>query len=183
MPEAETLSSRDRILRARARALASVAAATPVARMELLVFELAQEAYGLELDYVREVCPLRELVPVPCTPRFVLGIINLRGEIFPVIDLRRLFGLPERGLTNATRAIVLRDGMREFGVLADVVAGMRTVDGNTLRAPPAMQGGVHAMFLRGLAETDAKADLIVLDARQILAHPSMVVRENVSALP
>lgn len=175
MREDDAMSFQDRILKARARALAGSGGGAPVDRVDLLVFELAHERYALELEHVREVCPLTELVPVPCTPRFVRGIVNLRGEICPVVDLRRLFDLPERGLTNATRAVVLWDRAREFGVLADVVVGVLAVARDSLQAPPATLVGIQAEFLRGVAEDG----LIVLDASQILAHPSMVVREQV----
>lgn len=178
MREDDALQARDRVLRARAQALAGVRGDAPMDRVDLLVFELAQERYALALDHVREVCPLAALVPVPCTPRFVLGIINLRGEICPVIDLRRLFNLPERGLSNATRAVVLRHGEREFGLLADVVVGVLALARNSIHAAPPTLTGIQAEFLQGVAEDG----LIVLDAPRILAHPSMVVREHVPSL-
>lgn len=164
-----------RVLRERARALARAPQREEAAGLlEVLVFSLGQEAYAVEMHHVREVVALKDLTPVPCVPRFVLGIINVRGEICPVIDLKRLFGLPERGLTNAARAVIVRDGALELGILADVVAGARAVPAASIAPPPPTLAGIQAEFLRGVAAEG----LIVLDGARVLAHPSMIVREQ-----
>lgn len=176
MAAAEVIDLRRRTLRERARRLA--AAPEPQAegeRLELLVFDLARETYAVETAFVREAFTLKDLTPVPCTPHFVLGIINVRSEFCPVIDLKRLFGLPERGLTNATCAVILRRGAIEFGIVADVVIGVRTVPVDAIAAPPATLAGVQAEFLRGVTGDG----LIVVDAARVLGHPSMIVREQV----
>ena len=97
------------ILRARARALARPRerAAVAEASLELLEFRLAQESYALETRHVREVYPLRDLTPLPCTPPFVLGIVNVRGRITPVIDIKKFFDLPDKGLTDLHRIILV----------------------------------------------------------------------------
>src|SRR5882757_6299566 len=90
------------ILRARARVLARPPErqAEAGAMLDLLEFRLAQECYAVENRYVQEVCPLKELTPLPCTPPFLLGIVNVRGRILPVLDLKKFFDLPEKGLTD-----------------------------------------------------------------------------------
>ena len=91
------------ILKARARALARepLPAASESELLNILEFSLAYETYGVEMAYVRETRPLRDVTPVPCTPPFVLGLINVRGRILSVIDIKRFFDLPEKGLTKA----------------------------------------------------------------------------------
>src|ERR1035441_10847869 len=91
-----------KILRERARALSRPRKQGPVAEasLELLEFRLAQECYALETRHVREVYPLRDLTPLPCTPPFVLGVVNVRGRITPVIDIKKFFDLSDRGLTD-----------------------------------------------------------------------------------
>jgi purine-binding chemotaxis protein CheW len=143
--------------------------------IELLVFQLAWESYAVETGFVREVYPLKDLTPVPCTPAFVLGIVNLRGELCPVIDLKRLFGLPEAGITNATSAVILHDSAMEFGLLADVILGVQMLDTAELQPPPTIFSGINATFLRGVT----KDRLAVLDASNILAHPALIVNEQV----
>ena len=177
MAAADANEARRRTLRERARLLA-VAPQQEAAgeALELLIFELARESYAVETAFVREVLTLKDLTPVPCTPRFVLGVINVRSEICPVIDLKRLFGLPERGLTNATRAVIVRHGGIEFGIVADVVIGVRAVPLASIAPPPTTLAGIHADFLRGIAGDG----LVVLDAGKVLGHPSMVVREQVA---
>ena len=166
------------ILRERARALAREDARTPHAageQLEVLVFQLAWESYGVETALVREVHPLKDLTPIPCTPPFVLGIVNLRGELCPVIDLKRLFGLPESSLTNATSTIILRDAAMEFGLIADVIVGVDLVDAAEMHPPPATFSGVNASFVKGIT----KELLTILDGARILGHPGLIVDEQV----
>src|ERR1700712_5225839 len=98
----DEINDDERILRERARLLARVPESEPVAGavLELLEFSLAQERYAVENRFVREVCPLKELTPLPCTPPFLLGVVNVRGRILPVLDLKKFFDLPEKGLTD-----------------------------------------------------------------------------------
>jgi purine-binding chemotaxis protein CheW len=100
----------EQILRTRARALARTPpqASAEGAMLELLEFRLASERYAVESQLVEEVHPLRDLTPLPCTPPFVLGIVNVRGRILPVLDLKKFFELPERGLTDLHRIILVR---------------------------------------------------------------------------
>jgi purine-binding chemotaxis protein CheW len=167
---------RDRILKERARLLARV----PPTRtrdddIEVVAFVLARETYAVELRHVREIYRLNDLTPIPCTPSFLLGIINVRGEMCPVIDLKRLFDLPDRGLTNATRAVILHVGGMELGIVADAVLGGRSMSVHDIAPPPPTLSGFKAEFLRGVT-----ADrIVVLYAESILRHPQMVVNNQV----
>lgn len=163
------------ILESRAAALARPAPGAAAADLfDVVEFSLASERYAVEVVHVREVYPLRSLTPVPCTPAFVLGIISVRGEICAVMDLREVFGLPAQGLTNATRAVILRSPDMQFGILADTVLGVRPVPASSLAAAP---DGKPVSFVRGIAPDG----LIVLDAAALLAHPSMRINEEVEA--
>jgi purine-binding chemotaxis protein CheW len=167
----------ERILRARARALAvpprrSMSAG---AMLELLEFRLASERYALETRHVQDVHPLRDLTPLPCTPAFVLGIVNLRGRILPVLDLKKFFDLPERGLTDLHRIILVRGNDLEFGVLADVIVGVRSVAADSLQPSLPTLTGIRADYLKGIGEDR----LVVLDVERILADPKIIVHEEV----
>ena len=101
----------------------------------MLEFSLAYERYALETAFVREVYPLKEFTPLPCTPPFVLGIISVRGQILAVIDLKRFFNLPEKGLSDLNKVIILRRGGLEVGLLADAVSGVQAIPGLRSRPP------------------------------------------------
>jgi purine-binding chemotaxis protein CheW len=167
------------ILRARARALARTSERSLIteASLELLEFCLAQERYGLENRYVQEVCPLRELTPLPCTPPFVLGIVNVRSRILPVFDLKRFFDLPETGLTDRHSIILVRGNDLELGLLADVIVGVRSLPADSLQPPLPTLSGVQNDYVKGVTAER----LVVLDLARILADPQIIVHEEVDA--
>lgn len=165
------------ILRARARALARVSepAQTTENSVEILEFRLAKECYALEYRWVQEVCLLKELVPLPCTPPFVLGIVNVRGRILPVLDLKKFFDLPEKGLTDLHRIILVRGHELELGLLADVVTGVRSIPVDNLQRSLATLTGIRDDYLMGVTPER----LVVLDLARILADPKILVHEEV----
>lgn len=167
------------ILRARARALARPRESATVANasLELLEFRLAQECYALETRHVREVYPLRDLTPLPCTPPFVLGIVNVRGRITPVIDIKKFFDLPDKGLTDLHRIILVRSNDLELGLLADVIVGVRTIPMDSLQASLPTLTGIRADYLKGVTAER----LVVLDLDRILTDPKIIVHEEVES--
>jgi purine-binding chemotaxis protein CheW len=166
----------DRILRARARALAQPPPpAAPSTMLELLEFRLASERYALETRHVQNVHPLRELTPLPCTPPFVLGIVNVRGRILPVFDLKKFFELPEQGLTDLHRIILVQGNDLELGLLADVIVGVRSVAADSLQPSLPTLTGIRADYLKGIGEEG----LVVLDIDRILSDPKIIVHEEV----
>ena len=166
-----------RLLRERARLLARELKSQKTAReeLELVVFKLADEHYAVESGYVREVYPLKFLTPLPGAPAFVLGLTNLRGEILSIVDLHAFFELPNPGLTDRSRVIVLRSAKMEFGILADSVSGTRRMGVDDLQPPLPTLTGIREDYLKGVTGDR----LIVLDAGRLLASPSVVVDESV----
>ena len=144
-------------------------------QIEVVGFTLSYEQYGVESQYVREVYPLKEFTPVPCTPAFVLGIINLRGAILSILDLRKFFDLPETGLGDLNRVIVLSSEDMEFGVLADAITGVRKVLRDGLQPPPPTFTGLRREYLKGVSPDR----MAILDAGKILADTRIVVNEFV----
>jgi purine-binding chemotaxis protein CheW len=169
----------ERILRARAQALARAPGSAPAAgtMLELLEFRLASERYALESRHVQEVHPLRDLTPLPGTPPFILGIVNVRGRILPVMDLKKFFDLPERGLTDLHRIILVRGHGLELGLLADVIVGVRSVAADSLQPSLPTLTGIRADYLKGVGE----GPLVVLDLDRLLADPKIVVHEDVDS--
>lgn len=163
------------VLRMRARALARPPEhAIQEKTIELLEFQLAKERYALEMRYVLEVYPLRDLTPLPGTPPFLRGVVNVRGRILPVIDMKRFFALPETGITDLHRVVLVHGSGVEMGVLADVVAGVRRVPVNRIQPSPPTPVGIRAEYLMGV--TDDR--LIVLDMNRVLSDPTIIVEDE-----
>ena len=165
------------LLKARARELArdNEKEKTVAESIEVVEFLLAYETYGIESSYVREICSLKELTPVPCTPPFVLGIINVRGQIVSVIDMKKFFDLPERGLTDLNKVIIVHGEKMEFGILADSILGVRKISREEIHPPLATLTGVGAEYLTGVT----KEPLVVLDMARILSSKNIVVHEQI----
>ncbi len=166
-----------RILKARARALARQPEQAEAAGeyLEVVEFVLAYENYAVETRYVREVYPLENLTPLPSTPAFVLGVVNLRGEILSVLDLKKFFELPERGLTDLNKVIVLESGGMLFGILADAVVGVRHVAAAGIQPSLPTLTGVREAYLKGVSAERT----VILDAGKLLADEKIIVRERV----
>lgn len=143
--------------------------------VEVVEFLLAQERYGIESAYVREVYPLKELTPLPCLPPHVLGVMNLRGKIFSVIDIKRFFDLPEKGLSDKNKVIIMGGEAMEFGILADVILGVRLVPAGALQPSLPTLTDIRAEYLKGVTEDR----LVVLDGGKLLADRGIVVHEEV----
>jgi purine-binding chemotaxis protein CheW len=164
------------ILRSRARALARPPQEAQAAgsALEVLEFRLARESYALETRHVQEVYPLKNLTPLPCTPPFVLGVVNVRGRITPVIDIKKFFDLPDKGLTDLHRVILIRGDGLELGLLADVIVGVRSVSRDSLQACLPSLTGIRAEYLKGVTAQR----LVVLDLDRLLADPKIIVNEE-----
>jgi purine-binding chemotaxis protein CheW len=169
------VSSRE-ILRRRARALAAEprrqAADGPT--FTIVEFALAEERYALEMSFVTGVDPLERLTPVPCTPAFLAGIINVRGRIIAVVDLKKFFELPEKGISDLHRVIIVRHHDVELGLVADYVVGTREIPFTAPQPPLPTHTGIRAAYLKGITNDR----LILLDAAKILSDPRLIVDET-----
>ena len=180
-----TPEEKRKIFKMRAKALAQETKEEETAEeyIEVVEFMLAYEKYGIDSSYVREIYPLKELTPVPCTPIFVLGIVNVRGEILSVIDIKKFFDLPEKGLGDLNKVIVLRSGSPvpgraeglEFGILADVILGVRAVPLNEIQPSLPTLTGIREEYLKGITKDRA----VILDAGKLLSDKAIIVHEDV----
>jgi purine-binding chemotaxis protein CheW len=163
------------ILKARARALAQEPAQAGAQEfLEIIEFRLASETYGLESTFVREVYPLKDITPLPGAPPFVLGIANVRGQILSVVDLKKFFHLPDKGLGQLNQLIILRNEQMEFGILADAILGARPIALDVIQASPPTVSGIGADYLRGVTAEH----VILLDADKILSDEKIIVRQE-----
>jgi purine-binding chemotaxis protein CheW len=164
------------ILKERARALAREAESAATAKdcLDVIEFRLASETYAIEYAFVREVLPLKDITPLPGTPSFILGIVNLRGQILSIVDLRSFFNLPARGLGDLNKVIVIRDDRMEFGILADDILGIKAIPRIGIQPPIPTLTGIGADYLRGITGSGT----IILDGNAILRDGRIVVPEE-----
>jgi purine-binding chemotaxis protein CheW len=143
--------------------------------VEVLEFRLAHERYAVETLHVREVHPLRNLTPLPCAPAFVRGIVNVRGRITAVIDIKRFFELPETGITDLHRVVLVQGNGMEVGLLADAIVGVHSIPLRDLAEQLPNLTGIRADYLKGVTAQG----LVVLDAPRLLEDPRIIVEEEV----
>ncbi len=166
---------RKRILRARADLLARQPGEKQAGdTLEVVEFMLADERYGLESDCVREVYPLKDYTPLPCTPPFVLGLLNVRGRIISVIDIGKFFDMPGKGISDLNKVIIIHDHTMEFGILADSIIGVRDIAVGDIQPPLPTLTGIREEYLRGVTGERT----VILNARKLLADKNIIVHEE-----
>jgi len=136
-----------------------------------MTFRLASEVYGLEILKVRELIGLLEITRIPRAPAHVRGVINLRGKVIPVIDLRRKFELEPIDATSQTVIIVVQlaaeSGGLTMGILVDEVLEVRAIGAGDIEAPPNLQGQAAASFILGVGKAE-KHVIFLLDIDRVL---------------
>jgi purine-binding chemotaxis protein CheW len=146
--------------------------------MKVIVFTLAHEEYGIEVDKVRTIERLVPITRVPKTPVFVKGVINLRGIVIPVIDLRGRFGLPETELTDNSRIIIVAANDLEVGFIVDSANDVVDVMSDTIENPPEVLGGIKAKYLSGVAKIGENRLLILLNLVEVLSRNEIIQLEQ-----
>ena len=135
---------------------------------EYLTFIVADEEYGLEILKVREIIGLMEITKVPRTPRFVEGVINLRGKVIAVVDIRCKFELESVPATDETCIIVVEVNGTEIGLIVDRVSEVRHIEQGNIEDAPSFGALLDADFLLGIGKT-AENVIMLLDIGRVLA--------------
>jgi purine-binding chemotaxis protein CheW len=163
------------ILKSRAQALARTPEETTASgqQIDITEFCLGDETYAFPSTVVREVYPLKGLTPLPCTPSFVLGVINVRGRIFPIVDLTALFGLAKQYVSEQSTAILLKVDNFEVGIVTNTVLGVRSLPHSEIHPPLSTLANSRARYLQGITTEG----LIVLDAAKLLRSIQLGDRE------
>jgi len=137
-----------------------------------LTFMLAGEEHGLEILKVREIIGLMDITKVPQTPDFVEGVINLRGKVIPVIDLRAKFGLDRTEYDEETCVIVVDVGML-MGIIVDTVQEVYDISAEDIEPPPRLGGAVDTSFILGMGKVNDGVK-ILLDIDKVLTSDELV---------
>jgi len=176
-PGEQASREKKKILKTRAKILAREPKLEEAAEsyLEVVVFLLAYETYAVETSYVREIFPFKEFTPLPCTPPFVFGIINVRGQIISVINIKKLFDLPDKGLGELNKVIILhKDGM-EFGILADRILGTRSISLKDIQSSLPTLKDIRVEYLKGVTGDR----VVILDVIKIMSDKKIIVHEEV----
>ena len=164
-----------KILKERAKKLARPAIKkTEEEEIDIIEFTMSFENYGIESSFVREIYQLKEIVQIPGAPVFIYGITNIRGQIISIINLKKLFELPEHGISDMNKIIIIRNQKMEFGLLADSVVGMKKIAVKSMQKKLPTLNGIREKYLMGISADKT----IVLDGNKLLSDNSMIVNDK-----
>lgn len=154
------------LLRTRAQTLARPPQETEAAgrQLEVAEFRLGEEAYAFPSTAVREVYPLKGLTPLPCTPAFVLGVMNVRGRILPIVDLTSLLGLAKQQIAEQSTVILIKAEELEVGIVTNPGVGVRSLPIATIHPPLSTLANSRARYLQGITNEG----VVILDAAKLL---------------
>jgi purine-binding chemotaxis protein CheW len=146
--------------------------------IKVIVFGLADEEYGIEVEKVRTIERMIPITRVPKTPAFIKGVINLRGVVLPVIDLRGRFGLSETEPTENSRIVIVAVNDLEVGFIVDAANDVIDIDSDSIDNPPEVVGGIQAKYLRGVAKLGENRLLIMLNLAEVLKRSEIIQLEQ-----
>ncbi|GAX60068.1 chemotaxis signal transduction protein [Candidatus Scalindua japonica] len=145
-----------------------------------LTFVLSDEEYGIEILKVREIIGLMDITTVPQTPDYMKGVINLRGKVIPVIDLRLKFSMQEEEHTQATCTIVVEVGNTLIGIIVDSVSEVSDIGSEEIRETPNLGQGIDTNYIMGMGKLKEKL-IILLDIDKVLSEGELEMVEEIAA--
>jgi purine-binding chemotaxis protein CheW len=149
---------------------------------QFVIFMLADERYAVGIDTVQEILKPQRITEIPHTPEFLIGVVNLRGKIVPVVDLRRKLGLPVRAIVRSTRIIVSHYQGKPVGMLTDAVLAVRSVADTRIEPPaPLITGSVDVEAIKGIARLDDGV-VGILNIDKVLEKPTRGLPASVSGV-
>lgn len=135
--------------------------------LQWVTFQLAEETYGINVMQVQEVLRYSEIAPVPGAPEYVIGIINLRGNVVTVIDTRARFGLEPAAVSDSTRIVIIESDQQVIGILVDSVAEVVYLRSSDIDSAPNVGTEESARFIQGVSNRDNEL-LILVDLNKLL---------------
>lgn len=138
-----------------------------IEEIKVIIFRLKDEEYGVEVNQVKSIERMERITRVPNTPPFVKGVINLRGVVIPIIDLRNRFGIELLEYNDSTRIVIVNVDDVEVGLIVDAANDVVDIPVNAIEPPPKVVGGVESKYLRGVAKL-SKRLLVLLNLDKVL---------------
>ncbi|MHB8109860.1 MAG: chemotaxis protein CheW [Syntrophorhabdaceae bacterium] len=146
--------------------------------LQLVTFKLGTEEFGVDILKVQEINKMMNITRIPNAPVFIEGVINLRGKIIPIVDLRKRLGFREQPYDKSTRIIVVElDGL-VLGFIVDSVSEVLRVPENTIEPPPSMVAGIESEYIEGVGKLDDRL-LILLELKKIFSSPERKDMESI----
>lgn len=140
-----------------------------MAEKQYVVFKLGKEEYGIDIMNVREIVPHQESIKVPNVPDFVSGIINYRGTVIPIIDLKKRFNLLDSEVNANTRIIVINLKEKQVGFIVDEASQTVRLDDNEIDPTPDIVAGVDRKYITGVGKIDSRL-IILIDLEKVLTE-------------
>ena len=137
--------------------------------IQLVTFRLGSEEYGIDIMKVQEIIRIQSITRVPQMPVFIEGVINLRGSVIPVLDLRKRFEMDASAIGHEARIVIVNVDGRTVGVIVDAVSEVKRLSESQIEPPPPVVAGIGHEYLRGVGKLDGRL-IILLDLEQILSH-------------
>ncbi|WP_419779619.1 chemotaxis protein CheW [Maridesulfovibrio sp.] len=137
--------------------------------IQLVTFSIGEEEFGVDILKVQEIIRTMEITKVPRAPQFVEGVINLRGKVIPIIDLRSKFGLQTREHDQHTRIIVIEINDMIVGFVVDSVSEVLRIPASTVEPPPPVVSGLESEYISGVGKLEDRL-LILLDLNRLLSN-------------
>jgi purine-binding chemotaxis protein CheW len=148
--------------------------------MEVLSFRLGREEYGVNILNVQEIRGYDAVTRIANAPDFVKGVVNLRGIIVPIIDMRIKFGMPSPTYDDFTVVIIINTGGRVVGMVVDSVSDVSTLEGEQIKPAPEIRAGVATEHIVGIGAVDDRM-MILLDIDRLMASEDMGLIEKLAA--
>ncbi|MHC1713653.1 MAG: chemotaxis protein CheW [Solidesulfovibrio sp.] len=136
--------------------------------LQLVTFTISSEEFGLDILKVQEIIRTMEITRVPRAPAFVEGVINLRGKVIPIVDLRARFGMESKPHDSQTRIIVVEINAMIVGFVVDSVSEVLRIQSNTVEPPPPIVSGIDSEYISGVGKLDDRL-LILIDINKLLS--------------
>ncbi len=149
--------------------------------LQLVVFKLGKEEYGVDIAKVQEIVRIQEITHIPQAPPFVEGIVNLRGQIIPIIDLKKRFNLEcKEGDEKEKRVIVVNIGGQIIGIVVDNVSEIIRIPKDKVEPPPPIVAGIESEYIDGVGKLDKRL-IILLNIEKILTEKEKEEIKEISA--
>ena len=149
---------------------------------QVVVFDLNEEAHGVDISQVREIIRMEEITRVPRAPEFVEGIINLRGKVNPVVDLRARFSMPSTERTDEHRIVVVDVDGQDIGMVVDAVTEVSRTPSDSIEPPSSVITTDDSEYLTGIVKTNDKL-IILLDIAKVISESEASALEEIQQSP
>ena len=139
--------------------------------IQVVGFSLGEEEFGIEIESIQEIIRIVTITDVPKTPEYVEGVINLRGNVIPVIDLRKRFGFKDKEYTNSTRIVVVEVKDKVIGMVVDEVSEVLRITLSDIEPPPSIVAGIGREHIKGIGKLENRI-IILIDIDSVILSKS-----------